>query len=248
MVTPLAEGQVLRLAQDAPSAALTDLTGPGAVLVLSPHPDDETLGCGAAIAAACAAGVRVIVAVLTDGAGSHPRSRAYPRIRLAALRREEVAEAVSQLTQGHGRVVHLNHPDQGPLSVGQRRAYADKLVRLVDDEAVSALWTTWEGDPHVDHRRAARLAIDVVTERPRLRLWRFPGWGRFTQRGLRRGEAIRRFEVGEFGRCKRAALAAHRSQMTRLIHDDPDGFVMDASTQQHFLESPEIFIRGGGHV
>ncbi len=31
--------------------------------------------------------------------------------------------------------------------------------------------------------------------------------------------------------------------MTKLIDDDPDGFVMDPDMQAHFIETPEIFIR-----
>lgn len=248
MVTPLADGVLLRLARAAPSVGLAALTGSGAVLVLSPHPDDETLGCGTAIAAAADAGVRVVVVVLTDGAGSHPGSTAYPPKRLAALRRAEVAEAVERLTCGTGRVLTLDHPDQGRLSAARRRVYCDRLVRLIDQEGVSALWTTWDGDPHVDHRRAARLAAEAAARRPAVRLWRFPVWGRFVQCGLRRGERLYSFQSGPYAKRKRDALAAHRSQMTGLVADDPDGFVMDRATQRHFLETREMFISNEAHV
>ena len=39
-----------------------------------------------------------------------------------------------------------------------------------------------------------------------------------------------------------AALACHRSQMTPLIDDDPEGFVMEPWRQEHFLTHPEIVI------
>jgi hypothetical protein len=42
---------------------------------------------------------------------------------------------------------------------------------------------------------------------------------------------------------KAAAIAAHVSQMSGLIADDPDGFRMTAEHQRHFLTSPEIFLR-----
>ena len=46
-------------------------------------------------------------------------------------------------------------------------------------------------------------------------------------------------------RAKGRAIAAHRSQMTRLIPDDPDGFVMDPATQAHFRDGDELFLLPG---
>ncbi|MDX5412033.1 MAG: hypothetical protein LPK02_03200, partial [Rhodobacterales bacterium] len=47
---------------------------------------------------------------------------------------------------------------------------------------------------------------------------------------------------------KAQAIAAHASQMTGLIHDDPSGFVMRPDHQQHFLHHPEIFIDETRHA
>ena len=44
-----------------------DRVGDGPVLVIAPHPDDETLGCGGLIARRRSEGRRVVVVVLTDG-------------------------------------------------------------------------------------------------------------------------------------------------------------------------------------
>ena len=72
-MTPFAEGALLRAARGAPVVDV-DALAAGGVLVLAPHPDDETLGCGAALAAAVTAGYAVRVVAATDGDGSHPRS------------------------------------------------------------------------------------------------------------------------------------------------------------------------------
>ena len=57
---------------------LTDVVATRSALVLAPHPDDETIGCGATILRKVAAGTPVTVFVATDGRHSH---------RSAALRR-----------------------------------------------------------------------------------------------------------------------------------------------------------------
>lgn len=71
-----------------------------AVLVLAPHPDDESLGCEALLAHAFArptANFRAHVVCLTDGAASHPGSEAVSPSRLAAIRRLELRAAIIRL-------------------------------------------------------------------------------------------------------------------------------------------------------
>ena len=89
-------------------------------MVLSPHPDDETLGAGGLIAEACAEGQDVDVIVVTDGSGSHPRSKQYPRQKLVDLRYSEVHRAGVALGLQPDRVKFLGLPDTmapkaGPL-------------------------------------------------------------------------------------------------------------------------------------
>lgn len=57
------------------AAAIIRAVGTRRLVIVAPHPDDETLGCGLLIAAAVRAGVRVAVIALTDGQASHPGSR-----------------------------------------------------------------------------------------------------------------------------------------------------------------------------
>ncbi|MBB2162506.1 PIG-L deacetylase family protein [Gluconacetobacter sacchari] len=249
MVTPFAEGAIVRAGKRARSIDIATLAGPGNVLVLTPHPDDESLGCGAAIAAASRAGRDVLVVALTDGGLSHPHSRLFPHDRLVALRRAELIEATGILTRGTGDTIMLGFPDQGaPDSPADRAAVRNRLLHLIEERNVSALWTTWEKDPHPDHRRAARIARQVASARPALRLWRYPVWGRFIEDAPGAGDALYRFDGAAYRSEKRAAIGAHRSQMTALIPDDPDGFVMDARARRHFIDSPELFIGHGAHV
>lgn len=225
---------------------IATLVGACGVLVLAPHPDDETLGCGGAIAAAVAAGRDVQVAVITDGARSHPGSAAYPPARLAAIRRSEVAEAVRILSDGvMGAPEMLAYPDCGaPGSEATIAEAVDRLAPLAERVKATAAWATWGGDPHIDHYRTAQIASALADRLPLLRYWSFPVWGRFsTTARLPEASDIFAFDATPWRAKKTAALAAHRSQMTRLIFDAPDGFVMNSHQQAHFLGTPEIFIR-----
>src|SRR5580704_16937481 len=71
-------GAVMEAWRDLPLLDPSDLMGAQPLLVLAPHPDDESLGCGGLIADCQARGQPVYVLILTDGAGSHRNSREYP--------------------------------------------------------------------------------------------------------------------------------------------------------------------------
>ncbi|MFN0262243.1 hypothetical protein ACKTEK_00040 [Tepidamorphus sp. 3E244] len=51
-----------------------------------------------------------------------------------------------------------------------------------------------------------------------------------------------RFTTADYRFIKARAIAAHGSQMTGLIEDDPEGFRMPCDLVQHFVETDEIFI------
>lgn len=248
-VTPFAQGHLLRAAPAAPVVHIDRLTGGGPVLVLTPHPDDESLGCGAAIATASRRGVAVTVAVVTDGRGSHPNAPGFPPERLVALRLRELRKAVATLTgsrlQAPAPVVALGERDQGiPVGDVAAQALHDRIGALIDQTGARAVWTTWEGDPHIDHQRVAAIARRLAAARPGLRLWQVPVWGRFTETGLSPHDRLHRFHTTALRRVKARAVMCHRSQMTRLITGDPQGFVMDAATRRHFIDTPELFIGG----
>lgn len=217
----------------------------GDVLVLAPHPDDESLGCGGAIAALSDLGRRAQVVVVTDGSRSHAGSRSHPQARLRCLRMAEVTKAVDILAAGRGPAPLLlgyadNKAPEGDAALDA--AIARILPHMTP--SMTAVWSVWGGDPHVDHRRTARLASRLVAQHADLALWFYPIWGRFDPDAPHVDpHALVQFETRPWQARKAAAIAAHVSQMTGLIDDDPGGFRMTAAHQQHFLLHPELFLR-----
>ena len=226
----------------------------GAVLVIAPHPDDETLGCGLAIRAALEAGRNVGVLLLTGGGASHPASRSHPPEAMKALRRAEFEAALDALggglPAGSGRIVHrlLDLPDGAVRSDAAGSDGALDAARAMA-EALDArtLWVTWGGDPHADHGAAATLADRLCGQRRFARRLDYAVWGRFGSAGRALDEepggarAIR-FDAPRHRCAKRRAMDAYRSQLTPMIEDDPDGFVMPAALVEHFAEAPEVFV------
>jgi len=241
---------LLDAATDASPCDPLALTGGGAVIVLAPHPDDETLGCGQAIAALTDAGVCVQLVLVTDGSQSHPKSLRCPPQRMARLRARELQRAWRRLTKGAGPApVLLGYRDCGaPNDSASRDAACDRIASLIGPRT-GAIWASWAGDPHSDHVRVARLATDLHARHGDLARWSYPIWGRFNPAlpAPSPCEMALVADPGLLGR-KRQALAAHASQMTGLISDDPTGFVMRSEHQRHFIDHPEIFIRETLHA
>jgi LmbE family N-acetylglucosaminyl deacetylase len=230
------------------SLPITDydaITGGEPVLVLAPHADDESCGCGGLIAEACRRGRPLAVAVLTDGTGSHPRSRAYPPARLRALRESEARQAVAELGLGPDRIHFLGLPDTASPHEGPAfAAAAERIAQLARQSGAGTICATWVQDPHGDHVSAYRLG-EAVCQASGRRLLSYPVWAWTLpdEHGLP-DQPIRgfRLDIARHLSAKRRAIAAHRSQTTDLIADDPSGFRMPSEFRALFDQPFEVFL------
>jgi len=226
-------------AATAPFATMDDIVGSGGLVVLAPHPDDESLGCGGLLREAAMAGRPVAVIAVTDGRLSHPNSPSVNGDMLAQMRAAELRAAV-----------HALHPDITVHDLGFRDcniadtspAAVAVIVSVMDSVAATALVTAWQGDPHKDHVATAALARQAAARHGQATLWSYPIWGRFSDDDGQVPATIIRFDTEAHQAAKTAAIACHRSQMTDLITDDPQGFVMAPAMQMHFIHHPEVFL------
>jgi LmbE family N-acetylglucosaminyl deacetylase len=234
-----------------PIVGFADAFPRGPLLILAPHPDDESLGCGGLIAQACALGQPPMVAVLTDGTGSHPNSKLFPPDRLRALRETETLDATAKLGLPPDRVIFLRYKDtQAPRSGSALHQAAEKLANLVREAGCEALLAPWRHDPHADHEAAAAIAT-LAAERAGVRHIAYPVWSWTLPPETRLDEShITGFRLDILGVLdrKRAAILSHRSQYGGLITDDPTGFQMSADFIDIFLQPTEVFLRMNGHA
>jgi LmbE family N-acetylglucosaminyl deacetylase len=218
------------------------------VLVVAPHPDDESLGCGGLIATLALTGTAFCFVFVTDGGASHPGSPTWPRDRLVACRKDEAIEAMRRLNAGDANTVFLALPDAAMPASGSLvwNKVAAQLAEIISEFNPALVLLPWRRDPHCDHRASWRLAKDglkLANAHPKI--LEYPIWlDEFGEEGdrPRQGEArLVAFDVAAALPAKRAAIAAHLTQTTRLIHDDPDGFRLTEAVIERFARPTETY-------
>ncbi len=218
---------------------------PGTALVLAPHPDDESLGCGGLIAEACRAGRPPLVVVATDGAGSHPNSPTWPAPRLRDRREAETRDAVACLGLPPGRLAFLRLADtQAPREGPAFERAVDRLAALATTHGCDTILAPWRHDPHCDHEAAWRMA-EALAARGGQRLLAYPVWGWLippdTMLDAPEPEGWR-LPIGPHLQAKARAIRSHRTQYGALITDDPDGFRLPPALLSVFEAPFEVFL------
>ncbi|MBP0614426.1 bifunctional PIG-L family deacetylase/class I SAM-dependent methyltransferase [Jiella mangrovi] len=212
---------------NAPKAEISRLVGTGGLVVLSPHPDDETFGASALLVDAGREGRAVGIVAVTDGEASHPGSRSVSRPALATIRQAEQEAAVRALGVGEARFLRLRLPDGGS---GRDPRFADAAKRVAhfcDAIGATTLSAPHPDDPHPDHHATAALAAAVRELRPRLRLLYYFVWSmRLADETPYRGADLLPFRLTVDRAAKARATACHASQLGAVITDDPDGFTL----------------------
>jgi LmbE family N-acetylglucosaminyl deacetylase len=117
------------------------------MVVVAPHPDDETLAAGGLIAMQREAGVEVVVVAVTDGEHAYEEN-----LGLGELRDREQAAALGRLGVGADRIVRLKMVDSGVAAAEPE--LVQRLMPLVS--AKTHLVAPWPGDFHPDHEACGR--------------------------------------------------------------------------------------------
>jgi LmbE family N-acetylglucosaminyl deacetylase len=163
----------------------------GAVLVVAPHPDDEILGCGGAIALHVRRGDRVHVALVTQGeGGGNP------------LQRVEESRAAAALL-GRTEVSSLGARDG---AVAQDAGLAARLVQLLLRVRPRVVYAPSPFEQHPDHLAtlaATGEALREAGQEPLLLLYEVNS----------EGLASFLLDITPVAGAKREALAAFGSQL-----------------------------------
>lgn len=232
------------------------------MLVVSPHPDDESLAVGGLIQAVLAAGGTVDVLLLTDG-DDNPWPQRYmerrividaqARARWGTRRRGEVRAALARLGVGESSLHALGWHDMdvtGCLSRDASAAIA-AIDAVIADTAPTLMVLPALGDRHPDHGSAhvmARLAARAAA--PGAHIVTYMIHGRVAA-----GTVAARLPLSaviEAG--KRSAVSEHRTQlslsgkrMLGMVQPD-ESFALPTPPHAALPWHPPAWVRPGLHL
>ena len=179
------------------------------ILVLSPHPDDEAIGCGGTIRQHVADGDAVHITFLTSGeAGGVGGEKDLGGVR------EGEAEAAGEIL-GVKELEFWREPD-GALGAGPD--LVDRLVARIQDLAAGTIYVTHDREMHADHQMAAiltyRALLALSLERPAKlpAVWMYEVWTPLQ-------ELNRIVDITEHMDAKLAAVRAHKTQCDIMPFD-----------------------------
>ncbi|OQW95021.1 MAG: hypothetical protein BWK79_03810, partial [Beggiatoa sp. IS2] len=135
------------------------LPNQGKILMIAPHPDDETLGCGGTLALLRQRGCQVKVIIVTDGSQGDPCGYLMGESVVHCRQRESLA-ALQVL--GIDDVIFLHEPD------GNYRhtvTLADRFQTILSDYAADWLLLPSVLDYHRDHAAISLSVLDVWQQR-----------------------------------------------------------------------------------
>ncbi len=179
------------------------------ILVISPHPDDESIGCGGTICKHIMEGDRVEVIFLTSGEkGGHGRSE-EETIR---LREEEAISAGKILNVAD--VEFWREPD-GAFYPNEN--CVNRLIQKIQTIQPTNIYVPHELEQHPDHKAAAVLVGNVIKKLPadvQLPIvWMYEVWTPIQQ-------IDHIVDITGYITIKQKAIQAHNSQCSVLKFDE----------------------------
>ena len=171
------------------------------VIVISPHPDDEAIGCGGTIVAHVENGDVVHVIFLTSGEkGGHGKSTEE-----TISTREAEARAAANILNT-ARTEFWREPD-GAFEASERNI--QRLVNKIESYQATRIYVPHYNEEHPDHKAAALLlersvkALNEITEKPLVYMYEV--WT-----PIQKLDYVQ--DISEYIEIKRKAIEAHKSQ------------------------------------
>lgn len=124
------------------------------VLVLSPHPDDDVIGCGGTLYRYRLTGAEIAVVYMTDGRKGNDRYREDELVRI----RQEEAKKASKII-GINRLIFLDNKDS---ELTPSRKTVTELSAVLNDYKPEAIFLPFFMDNHPDHRATSQIFFSAA--------------------------------------------------------------------------------------
>lgn len=220
----------------------------GATMILAPHPDDESLGCGGLIQYLTEQDVPLFVCFVTSGGASHRNSISYPSQILTEIREQEAINACKILGVDSNNIIFLRQNDAmlSDLQEDEKAEIVSRLSNYLKEFDIDSFILPWRRDPHPDHMASYELgkhAVKMVEKD--IQILEYPIWlwknSQPEDWPLFEEVEIFRIDVRSGLSKKKNAIFAHQSQTSDLIKDDPQGFILTEDLLAPFLSPDEFF-------
>ncbi len=177
------------------------------ILVVVPHPDDETLGVGGLIALQRLHRGKVTIVAVTDGENAYAD---MPSLR--EIREGEQVRALHCLDVDESSIVRLRLPDSNVAA--HEASLEEQLSPMITEDTI--LLAPWTGDFHPDHEACGRAAEHLAQKKGlRLMFYFFWTWHQGTLQTID-GLPLVRLELPvALVEKKQQALLCHLSQLER---------------------------------
>lgn len=221
----------------------TSLAAP--ILIVAPHPDDETLGCGGAIALLRQLNLPVKVLIVSDGTKSHPNSLTHPTPMLKQLREQESLAALKILGVDLNSVTFWEIKDGAIAVEGKSSSLIALCNSFLNNLRPSSIFLPWRFDPHADHRASWQIfseACQNLANQPRIIEYPVWDWDSEQRGNFPDSVKVWRLDIRNVLPLKIKAIAQYLSQISDLISDDPQGFRLTPEMLQNFKQPWEIYL------
>lgn len=233
-------------------------------IIFSPHPDDETLGCGGTIARKVKAGESVLIVLMTDGSCSH--KGLIPEDELRNIRYDEFYSSLNILGVLKENIILLDYKD-GELSKYREQAI-DVISEILIDKQPGEIFIPYKGEQPEDHYVTNEIVYSALNKtRIKCNIYEYPIWYwmqwpfcKIKFRGFKgllrlilntiksNSNLLLKFQarsnVKDLLEIKKQALLQYKSQMTKYIDNDKWSTLRDVSDGDFidcFQQNTEVF-------
>ena len=210
------------------------------LVLVSPHPDDEVLGCGGLLHDAGRHALPVLIVAVTDGEACYPDHPVWTQAKLRAARQQELAAALAELGVHKLTLAPLHLPDREVAAHHAQLVQALAALLRPGDRVL----VTWRGDGHGDHEACARATL-AAARIQKLPVAEFPiwAWHWLDPRGTPpAGVRAHAYALDEPARqAKTRALACFRSQRAHAELGDTAPILPDYITARFQRDFEVLF-------
>lgn len=222
-----------------------------ACLVIAPHPDDESLGCGGLISSLRKSRTAVHVIFTTDGSMSHPNAQNITAIGRTKMREQEAISALKVLDVEEQYISFFRGQDSALPASGELgfEGFVAQMIGIIETVQPELVLVPYEFDPHRDHRASWQITMAALANYPDTAILQYLIWlytlgnEKDVQPLTNIPGGIQYLPMREHLTLKKRAIAQHKSQLSLEVFEDPTGFYLQEEVLQNFYGDKEYYIK-----